>query len=38
MICLSYLGIAIVLLGGIIGAFLFGFIQAWFKHRNAQEK
>jgi fructose-specific phosphotransferase system IIC component len=38
MICLSYSEIASVLLGGIVGAFLCGFIQAWFEHRKAQEK
>jgi len=26
------------LLGGIIGAFLCGFIQAWFEDRKAQDK
>ena len=38
MTCLSYSEIASALLGGIIGAFLCGFIQAWFEDRKAQEK
>jgi len=34
MISLTYAELLSALLGGVIGAFLCGFIQAWFEHRK----